>query len=103
VLLCHIKKIFADSDSTYGHRRIKKELKKKGIKTSNNRVRRIMNKNGLVSVLKTKYKATTNSNHNYPVAPNLLNKNFKAEKLIKNGLGTSLIFPPKRAGSTWQP
>ena len=56
----HIKEIFDESDSTYGHRRIKKALKKKGIKTSNNRVRRIMNENGLISVSRTKYKATTN-------------------------------------------
>jgi putative transposase len=38
-----------------------------------------MSENGLVSVLKSKYKATTNSNHNYPIAPNLLNKKFSAE------------------------
>ena len=39
-----------------------------------------MNENSLVSVLKAKYKATTNSNHKYPIAPNLLNKTFTADK-----------------------
>jgi len=38
-----------------------------------------MRENGLISVLKTKFKATTNSKHNYPVAPNLLGKDFSAK------------------------
>lgn len=38
-----------------------------------------MRENGLVSVLKTKFKATTNSKHNYPVAPNLLGKDFSTK------------------------
>jgi putative transposase len=37
-----------------------------------------MQENGLISVHKAKFKATTNSNHNYPVAPNLLQKDFTA-------------------------
>ena len=38
-----------------------------------------MRENGLISVHKVKYKVTTNSKHNYPVAPNLLKKDFKAD------------------------
>jgi putative transposase len=86
-LLIKIKKLFDDSDSTYGHRRIKRILRKLGVKVSNQRVRRIMNENGLVSVLKAKYKATTNSNHKYPVAPNLLNKTFTADKPNQKWVG----------------
>ncbi|MGI6448907.1 MAG: IS3 family transposase [Desulfitobacteriia bacterium] len=86
-LIIHIKEIFDESDSTYGHRRIKKALRKRGIKTSNQRVRRLMKENGLISVLKSKYKATTNSNHNYPVAPNLLNKDFKANRINQKWVG----------------
>jgi len=86
-LISHIKEIFDESDSTYGHRRIKKALRKRGIKTSNQRVRRLMKENGLISVLKSKYKATTNSNHSYPVAPNLLNKDFKADMANQKWVG----------------
>ncbi len=86
-LITHIKEIFDESDSTYGHRRIKRQLRKKGIKTSNQRVRRLMKEYGLISVLRSRYKATTNSNHNYPVAPNLLNKDFKAEKINQKWVG----------------
>lgn len=77
-LLIQITKIFIESDSTYGHRRIKKQLQKQGIGCSNDRIRRLMQENGLISVHKAKFKATTNSNHNYPVAPNLLQKDFTA-------------------------
>lgn len=86
-LIIHIKEIFDESNSTYGHRRIKNELKKKGIRASKNRIRRLMQENGLFSVLKSKFKATTNSNHKYPVAPNLLKKDFSAERKNQKWVG----------------
>ncbi|SCZ11903.1 putative transposase [Alkaliphilus peptidifermentans DSM 18978] len=86
-LLVHIKEIFDESDSTYGHRRIKRKLNKKGIKASKNRIRRLMRENGLFSALKSKFKATTNSNHNYPVAPNLLNKDFTVQAKNQKWVG----------------
>ncbi len=50
VLLAEVTKIFQESNSTYGHRRVKKQLKKQGIKCSNERVKRLMRENGLISV-----------------------------------------------------
>lgn len=44
------------------------------------RVHRLMKANGIRSIRPRKYKATTNSKHNLPVAENLLNQNFKVEK-----------------------
>jgi len=41
---------------------------------------RLMKKNGMKSKRKTKWKATTNSKHNLPVAPNLLEQNFGVKK-----------------------
>jgi len=40
---------------------------------------RLMQKNGIKSKRKAKWKATTNSNHNLPVAPNLLEQNFNVK------------------------
>ena len=37
-----------------------------------------MRKNGIRSKIVKKYKATTDSNHNLPVAENILNRKFKA-------------------------
>src|SRR3546814_15536426 len=42
------------------------------------RVARLMRQEGLRAKAKRKYKATTNSNHKLPVAPNLLQQNFNA-------------------------
>ena len=92
-LLCLIKEVFDKSDKTYGHRRIKKALRKKGVKTSNTRVRRLMADNGLICVSKTKYKATTNSKHNYPIAPNLLDKDFSAEQANQKWVGDITYIP----------
>ena len=43
-----------------------------------NRVARVMQTEGLRAKAARKYKATTNSNHKLPVAPNLLEQNFTA-------------------------
>lgn len=75
-----IKQLFFDSRRTYGHRRLKKKLRKNGIKCSNDRVRRLMKSMHLVPVQARRFKATTNSNHSLPVAPNLLNKNFESNE-----------------------
>ena len=40
-----------------------------------------MKNNGIQAKRKKKFKATTNSKHNLPIAANLLNRNFKASKL----------------------
>lgn len=82
-----IKKSFKESRCTYGHRRIKKELRGKGFKTSNDRVRRLMKELNLVPVQARKFKATTNSKHSLPVAPNLLKKNFKADEPCQKYVG----------------
>ena len=50
------------------------------IPCSKNRVHRLKKELAIVSSRKRKYKATTNSNHNLPIAPNLLNRDFSASK-----------------------
>jgi len=46
-----------------------------------------MKKAGLFCKTKKKFKATTNSKHNYPVAPNLLNRIFKSDKTNQTWVG----------------
>lgn len=46
---------------------------------SRNRLYRIQKEHGLYSIRRRKFKATTNSRHNYPVAPNRLQQNFHVE------------------------
>jgi len=68
------------SRGTYGSPRITRALKKKGIVCGKNRVARLMHDNGITGKTKRKYKATTNSKHNYPVAENLINQNFNIDR-----------------------
>jgi putative transposase len=75
------KEIEEDHKGRYGSPRIEQELRKKGIKTSVKRVARLMKSKGLRAKTKKIFKATTNSNHNLPVARNLLQQNFKISEI----------------------
>ena len=64
----------------YGSPRITEDIQIKGIRCSENRVARLMKVHGIIAKAKKKFKATTSSKHNLPVAENLLNQDFVAEK-----------------------
>lgn len=78
-LLETIKLIYKKSHRIYGAPQITKNLPDDQ-KASKGRVARLMKANGIRSKVAKKYKATTYSNHNLPVADNILNRNFTAEK-----------------------
>ncbi len=75
-LLKEIKQIHDDSRKTYGSPNVYKAIEKKGFKTSRKRVARLMRENGLKGAQKRRFRVTTDSDHDYPVAPNLLNRQF---------------------------
>jgi putative transposase len=79
-LTIEITKIHDESFKIYGSPNITIELNRSGTSVSRGTVARIMRKNGIKSKIRKKYKATTNSNHNLPVAENILNREFTAEK-----------------------
>jgi transposase InsO family protein len=72
-----IRVLHATSHGIYGAPKIHRDLVDDGIRCGKNRVARIMRKAGIRSRTKKKFKATTNSKHNFPVAPNLLNQKFE--------------------------
>jgi len=76
----HIKCLFKKGRGNYGTRRIKRELLKAGFTVSRRRIGRLMNESGLICKTKRKFKVTTNSKHNNPIAPNLLARKFNVEK-----------------------
>ncbi|QMU63111.1 MAG: IS3 family transposase [Flavobacteriaceae bacterium] len=78
MLLSEIHRICERSKSTYGSPRITEELKAKGFKVSRSRVARLMKKHGIKAVRKKKFVVTTDSKHQYPVADNVLDRDFKA-------------------------
>ena len=71
-----IRDIFLKSRRTYGSPKVYLKMKQMGYRISKNQVAAIMRKEGFKSVVKKKHVVTTDSKHNYPVAPNLLNQNF---------------------------
>ncbi|WRO21353.1 IS3 family transposase [Metallumcola ferriviriculae] len=79
-LLKKIREIHKDSRGTYGSPRITRVLQKQGVRCSPKRVARLMRENGIVAKTKRRFKATTNSKHNYPVAGNLLNQDFNVDR-----------------------
>jgi putative transposase len=79
-ILVEIRESHKNSKRAYGSPRIVEDLQAIGMNCGENRVARLMKINGIVGKAKKKFKATTNSKHTLPIAENLLNQNFKAEK-----------------------
>ena len=73
----HIMRIYREHEGRYGYRRVCDELRDLGVSASLERVRRRMKRIGLRGIQSIKFKYTTNSRHNLPIAPNLLEQNFK--------------------------
>ena len=73
------KDIFGDSGKTYGSRRMLEELNKVGHDVGRYRTRSLMKKLDLRVISAKRFKVTTDSKHNHPVAPNLLNRQFDVD------------------------
>lgn len=78
-LMEQIREIHKKSKGTYGSPRITEELKINYVHVSRPRVARIMKKANIRSITKKRFVATTDSKHSFPVAPNLLNREFKVD------------------------
>jgi len=79
-LLKLIREIHEQTKAAYGSPRIYEEIKGRGIPVGKGRVERLMRENGLRGRHKRRFKATTDSKHSLPVAPNRLEQNFTTER-----------------------
>jgi putative transposase len=79
-LLEQIKMVHKVSHQTYGSPRIHRELRAQGYICNKKRVARLMRKNGIQSKQTKAYRTTTNRNKAHPVAPNLVQRQFEAER-----------------------
>jgi transposase InsO family protein len=79
-LLVEIKSAHRESKGTYGSPRIFRELKAAGFGCSRKRIERIMRKHEITARPLRRFKVTTDSNHDLPIASNLLDQKFGAER-----------------------
>ena len=78
-LLPKVAAVFKDHLGRYGSPRIANQLTTEDEPVNVKRVARVMRENGLVSRPKKHFIATTDSTHDDPIAPNLLNRDFTVE------------------------
>ena len=72
-----IAAIHAESRQRYGSPRIHAELTERGCRTSRKRVARLMRVRGLAARRRRRFRVTTQSRHPFPVAPNVLARQFE--------------------------
>jgi transposase InsO family protein len=78
VLLAHVRSAFALSNGTYGSPRMTRELQDNGFAVGRRRTARLMRENDLKARQKRRFKRTTDSDHAWPVAPNIIDQDFTA-------------------------
>jgi putative transposase len=93
--------IFNDHNKRYGSPKIWDQLRKEGYVVTEKTVGRIMKELGLRSCVARKFKViTTDSNHDFPISPNLLNQNF-ATAAPNQSWVTDITYIPCREGKLY--
>jgi transposase InsO family protein len=78
-LVVAIKAVHGEVKARYGSPRIHAELVARGMPCGVNTVARLMRQEGIAAKAKRKFRCTTDSNHDRPVAENVLNRQFEPE------------------------
>ncbi len=77
-VLLKIRQIHRQSKQRYGSPRITEELRAEGYQYNEKRIARLMRLGKIAAKTKRRFKVTTKSKHNLPVAANLVKGNFQA-------------------------
>ena len=88
-----IKVVHAESREAYGSPRIYQELKAQGVACSENRVARLMRLYHIRAKQTRCYKVTTKRNEAHPVAPNVLRRDFAADRPNQKWLADITYIP----------
>jgi len=77
-LIEEIRRVYGDSRGRYGSPRVHAALRAEGRQIGRNRVARLMHHHGICARQKRRFCRTTDSSHDFPLAPNLLGRRFTA-------------------------
>jgi transposase InsO family protein len=91
-----IRRIFDDSDSTYGYRRIAAQLARQGIVAGAELVRRLMRQLGLVACQPRPWRPSTTQQGQAGPVPDLVNRDFSASAPGEKMVGDITYIP------TWE-
>jgi putative transposase len=92
-----IQIVHAESDATYGSPRVHRDLLAGGQPCSVNLVAKLMRVAGIAAKTRRKFKLTTDSRHHLPVAENLLDRHFQAERPNQAWV-SDITYIPTREG-----
>lgn len=98
VLDAQVAAIHAGSQRSYGRPRIVRELSNQGVQVSHERVRNSLKRQGLCPVYKRPYRVTTDSAHNKPIAPNVLDRRVDGWQVNQAWVGDITYIP---TGEGW--
>jgi putative transposase len=98
-LMLNVRVAHQQSGGTYGAPRIHRELRDEGIRVGQKRVARLMRQQGLRGRMAKRWAIrTTDSRHAYPIAPNLLQRQFDVTGVVNRVWVSDLTYVPTREG-----
>ena len=97
-----IKAVHAASYETYGSPRVFCDLRADGMACSRKRVARLMRLYHICAKQSRRYKTTTKRNQAHAVAPNLLKRDFIAERPDRKWLSDITTSLRRKVGSIWR-
>jgi putative transposase len=92
LLRVRVRTSFEASRRRYGSPRVHRDLLEQNIRVSRKRVVRLMQEEGLQARKRKRFKVTTMSQHDQPVAPNLLDRQFTAATVNQRWVGDTTEF-----------
>ena len=87
-----VRASFEESKQRYGSPRVHEDLIEQHEHVSRKRVVRLMHEDGLVARLRKRFKRTTMSDHDQPVAANILDRQFAADAPNQRWVGDTTEF-----------
>ncbi len=96
-LVVEIQAIHQEVKERYGSPRMHRELRARGRDCGVNTVAKLMRQQGIAAKTKQKFRCTTDSNHDRPVADNLLDRQFEPTAVNQVWVA-DITYVPKREG-----